>query len=146
MKHYNLKASIEKRRIIPFAAGPKLISKELKAAKEDLKEAQRTLDLKSYKWATVQAYYAIFHAARALLYAKKYREKSHIHLSIAVKSLYVDTGVLPVEYYEYFVNANILRELADYKSKFSKEGAERSLSAAKKFVEETDKILRNRHL
>lgn len=98
MKLFSLKESIEKRRIIPFSNGPKLIVKEIKAAKDDLKEAKKTYSAKSYKWATVQAYYSIFHASRALLYAKKYREKSHIHLGTAIKALYIDVGLLPTSY------------------------------------------------
>ena len=144
MRSYSLKEALEKRRILPFSAGPKLVPKELKAAKEDLKEARRTYGLKSYKWATVQSYYAIFHASRALLYAKKYREKSHIHLGLAIKALYIDKNILPDTYYEDFVSASSLRELADYKSKFSKEGAERNIKAAEKAIEEAGRILKNR--
>ena len=144
MKSFNLKESIEKRRIIPFANGPKLIKKELRAAQDDLGEAKRSLALKSYKWATIQAYYSIFHSARALLYAKKYREKSHVHLGSAIKALYVDAGKLSSSYYYDFVSASTLRELADYKGRFSEGGAKQILKSAEDSLAHTKKLLINR--
>ncbi len=92
MKKYNIREALEKRRIIPFPDGPKVSSKELRIAKEDLQDAKETLARERFKWATCQAYYAIFHASRALLYKKKYREKSHIQLAFALKAFYVDKG------------------------------------------------------
>lgn len=46
------------------------VRKELEEAAKDLREAKSGLERESYKWSTVQSYYAMFHAARALLYAK----------------------------------------------------------------------------
>ena len=55
-----------------------LFRKELESAEDDLGDAKRSLSDGRFKWATIQAYYAIFHAARALLYPKGYRERSRI--------------------------------------------------------------------
>jgi uncharacterized protein (UPF0332 family) len=136
-----IKEAIEKRRILPFADGPKITHKELKVAKEDLEEAKYTLSKDKFKWATTQAYYAIFHASRALLYNKKYREKSHIQLALAIKALYIDEGLLSQEYYDNFIQAMGLREMADYKSKFSKGGAERNIRAAEEAIKSADSVL-----
>lgn len=95
MKKYSLEEAIEKRRIMPFPSGPKLVSRELEAAKEDLEDAKDLFSRGRFKSATTLSYYAIFHTARAFLYKKKYREKSHIQLAFAIKALYVDKGVLP---------------------------------------------------
>lgn len=145
MKNFNIQEAIEKRRIISFSDGPKLISKELKTAKEDLGEAKRTFVAGSFKWATTQAYYALFHISRALLYAKKYREKSHIQLAFAIKSFYVDKGLLPQEYYDNFIQALDLREMADYKRRFSREGAERNIQAAEKAIILAGKLLKQKN-
>ena len=67
MKKYSLEEAIEKRRIIPFSSGPKLVHKELEAAKEDLEDAKDLFSRGRFKSATTIAYYAIFHTARALL-------------------------------------------------------------------------------
>lgn len=81
---------------------------------------------------------------RALLYKKKYREKSHIQLAHAIKAFYVDEGLLSQEYYDNLIQAIDLREMADYKSKFSKEGAERNIQAAEKAIELAESCLRNK--
>jgi len=142
MKKYNIQEAIIKRRIIPFSGGPEAASKELKTAREDLKDAKDVLGLEKFKIATGSAYYAIFHASRALLYKKKYREKSHIQLALAIKAFYVDEDLLPQEYYDNFIQAMDLREMADYKARFSKQGAERNIQAAENAIKLVDSLLK----
>ena len=132
MKKYDLKEALGKNKITLFLAGPSLISKELGAAKDDLIDAKDLFSRERFKSATTLAYYTIFHTARALLYKKRYREKSHIQLGFAIKAFYVDKGLLPQEYYDNFIQALDFRELADYKSKFSKESAEGIFKPRKK--------------
>jgi len=142
MKNFNLREAIEKRRILLFSDGPKIVARELKIAKEDLQDAKDVLKLEKFKMATVSAYYAIFHTARALLYKKKYREKSHIQLAFAIKALYIDEGLLPEGYYDNFIQALNLREMADYKSKFSRQGAEKNVQAAEEAVKLAESLLK----
>lgn len=143
MKNFNLREAIEKRRILTFSDGPKVAEKELETAKEDLQDAKDVLKLEKFKMATVSAYYAIFHTARALLYKKKYREKSHIQLAFAIKALYVDEGLLAEEYYDNFIQALNLREMADYKRKFSMQGAQRNIHAAEEAIKLAEDLLTN---
>lgn len=142
MKEYNLEEAVEKRRIIFFPSGPKLCSKELKAAKEDLRDAKDLFSMGRYKSATTLSYYAIFHTARALLYKKKYREKSHIQLAFAIKAFYIDTNLMPQGYYDNFIQALDLREMADYKRKYSKQGAERNIRIAQDSINLLETILK----
>ncbi len=144
MKKYDLKEALEKKKIISFSVGPSLIFKELEAAKEDLFDAKDLFSKERFKSATTLAYYTIFHTARALLYKKGYREKSHIQLGFAIKAFYVDKGLLPQEYYDNFIRALDFRELADYKIKFSKEGAERNIQAAEEAIRLTADFLKNK--
>ena len=144
MKKYDLKEALEKNKIISFPAGPSLIAKELDAAKEDLLDAKDLFSRERFKSATTLAYYTIFHTARALLFKKGYREKSHIQLAFAIKAFYVDEGLLPQEYYDNFIQALDFRELADYKSKFSRPGAERNIQAAEEAIKLTEDILKNK--
>jgi hypothetical protein len=144
MKKYSLKEALEKKKIVSFPVGHNLISKELDAAREDLLDAKDLFSRERFKSATTLAYYAIFHTARALLYKKRYREKSHIQLAFAIKAFYVDDGLLPQEYYDNFIQALDFRELADYKSKFSKPGAERNIQAAEEAIKSTEAILKNK--
>jgi len=144
MKKYNLKEALEKKKISSFPIGPKLIFKETEAAKEDLLDAKDLFSRDRFKSATTLAYYAIFHTARALLYKKGYREKSHIQLAFAIKAFYVDEGLLSQQYYDNFIQALDLREMADYKSKFSKESAERNIQAAEDAIRLTEGLLKNK--
>lgn len=128
-------------RIIKQDYAPNLINTEIEAAREDLEETKDTFKRSRYKWATIQAYYAMFHAARALLFAKGYREKSHICLKYAIQGLYVDEGLLDQKYVDQFDVTMLLRETADYKRDFSKEGASVALQNAEDFLEITEKLL-----
>ena len=67
------KECLKKRKIILFPRAKGLIKKELTAAHDDLDEAKDRLKNSRYKYATINSYYSIFHAARALLYSKGYR-------------------------------------------------------------------------
>ena len=74
------KKAIEKKRIVRFTKAKALVDKELQAAQDDLSEAEDRNKNQKYKYATIMAYYSMFHAARALIYSKGYREKSHYYL------------------------------------------------------------------
>ena len=76
----------------------------------------------------------MFHSARALLYAKNYREKSHYCLIISLRALYVEQRLLPVTLVESLLQAKRLREQADYYDEWSQTGAKSLLNAAEKFL------------
>jgi uncharacterized protein (UPF0332 family) len=111
-----------------------LANKELLAAEEDLAEARDRFSHGKYKYATINAYYAIFHAARALFYSKGYRERSHFCLAVALEVLFVDEGLLKSRYVRMLQDTMALREDADYSGSFSKEGASMSISNAGEFI------------
>jgi uncharacterized protein (UPF0332 family) len=119
---------------VVFKTSPVMIKKELKSAEYDLKRAQISLREHDAKWATIQGYYAMFHAARALIYTKGYREKSHRCLAIALKELFVDQGKLPTEYFNHLKDAMDLREDADYGFIYDEESAKNIIDRADKFL------------
>ena len=84
------KQCLESKKIVSFLRGTKLVKKELSVARSDLSDAKEGYENKRYKWSTIQAYYAMFHAARALIYSQGYREKSHYCLAVALRALFVD--------------------------------------------------------
>ena len=129
------KKALEKRRIVPFKEGGELVPRELDAAKDDLCEARDRLSKGKFKYATITAYYSMFHAARALLYNKGYREKSHHYLLVAIEALYVAEKRLSPELARDLRNAMILREEADYHGEFSESGAKAGLNSAERFLE-----------
>lgn len=132
---------LKRGKIVRFPASKKLASKELDVAREDLKTSQQSLKQKSYKWATVQAYYAMFHAARTLLYHQGYREKSHYCLILAMKSFYVSKGILEMRLVESLQMAKALREGADYENTFDAESAKALVAQAQEFVLVAEKVI-----
>jgi len=134
------KRCLEKAKIVTFEKGPSLVLKELNSARDDLFSSKESFERENYKWATIQAYYSMFHTARALIYAQKYREKSHYCLVIALEHLYVEKGLIEKGFIENLVLGKGMRESADYRSSFSKEGAESLIKAATNFLNIARKI------
>jgi len=137
---------LERGKIISFSRGKKLARKELKSALEDLKSAEKSLGLENYKWSTIQSYYSMFHSARALLYAKNYREKSHFCLIEAIRTLYLEKGLLNYTLIEALQRAKMLREEADYYGEFTQENAKYLITKAKEFIEKVNEILTKNNL
>jgi uncharacterized protein (UPF0332 family) len=132
---------LESGKIIVFTKGKDLVKKELAVAQSDLDDAKAGFENQRFKWSTIQGYYAMFHAARALLYSKNYREKSHYAISVALKALFVEENKLGVRYVRDLINAMNLREAADYEADFSREGAEVVIKSAEEFIGQTVLIM-----
>jgi uncharacterized protein (UPF0332 family) len=116
-----------------------MIRKEINAAKKDLQDAQDSLAQKKFKWATIQAYYSTFHSARALLYRRGFRERSHYALLVAIREIYSDK--LESELVSGFEQSMELRQEADYALEFSRAGAAETIDSAKKFLKRTEELL-----
>jgi uncharacterized protein (UPF0332 family) len=126
---------LQRKKIVSFARGERLANKELSVAKSDLSDAKASCDNQRYKWSTVQAYYAMFHAARALVYSRGYREKSHYCLAVALRALFVDEGKMEAQSVRDFLNAMNLRQAADYEAEFSQSGAKAVIASVERFME-----------
>lgn len=138
---YELRRLIAERKLIRIKPDRKLMMKEIKGAEYDLGRAKESLDKKDFKWATVQAYYSMFHSARALLYSKGYREKSHTALRIALKELFEAPGTLSSDALRSFEEAMDLREEADYGLEFSESGSIGVIDDAEKFLGAARQVL-----
>jgi uncharacterized protein (UPF0332 family) len=128
-------------KIKPFSRGKTLAPKEFETGVSDLERAKKTYNDGDYKWATIQIYYAMFHAARTLLYIKNLREHSHFCLIAAIRSLYVETKKFPVHILEGLQEAKNLREEADYYNRWSKIGCEKLLKLAEEFLNKAKEFL-----
>lgn len=132
---YQFDQCLKKGKIVRISVDNELVHKEINEAEQDLASAQRSFEDEDAKWAIVQGYYAQFHALRALLFGKGYREKSHTCLRYAIEALFVDEGVLSPEILENFLYAMHTREGADYGAVYSDVSAEEVLMAARETVE-----------
>ena len=130
---------VEEGRLTRIGIDRKLVRKEVEGAASDLEEAKDSLSRKKFKWATVQGYYSMFHSARALLYLKGFREKSHYALLVALKELFKNE--LTSEILRDFDEAMNLREEADYGLVFSEEAAISTVDTAGKFLQKAKEIL-----
>ena len=58
------------------------VKRSLEISKQRLSEAERAIKLKIFGFAVLEAYMAMFHASRALLYKDGIQEKSHFAIFI----------------------------------------------------------------
>lgn len=121
--------------------GSHLVSKELQAARDDLGDAILGFENGRYKWSTIQGYYSMYHSARALIFSRGYRERSHYCLHVALQELFVDRGLLESHLADAFLHSMQLRETADYESHFSEEGATAVIEAAREMLNKAEQIL-----
>jgi hypothetical protein len=103
------------------------------SANEDLADIRIMLEHDQWKRVTITAYYAMFHAARALLLHHGLAEKSHFCLGVAFRHLVGDTadGRALAGGLE---RARVLREEADYRSVYDEEGGRAAAVVAERFV------------
>ncbi len=113
-----------------------MCKKEFEISKRDLSTAIKSFEDENYKWSTIQAYYAIFHSVRALLYKAGYREESHSALKLAFKELYIRKNLFPEFVLTTLERGMNLREMADYKESYSQSGADNLIASVKKSIDE----------
>lgn len=115
-----------------------MCKKEFNVAKKDLESAKVSYETENYKWATIQAYYAIFHGVRSLIYKAGYREESHAALKAAFKEIYIDNNILSQDVYNTLERGMNLREIADYKENYSQNSASKLIEMVIKGLEEIE--------
>ena len=132
---------IKERNLLTIKATKEIIDKEITSAEYDLSRSKESMQDEDYKWASVQAYYSMFHAAKALVLKKGYREKSHYCLIVAIRELYVKDGTMNDELADTLELCMHLRHDADYGLIYDKESAETAIRYAKNFLSVTKKLL-----
>lgn len=118
----------------------RMVFKEIDAAGRDLEDSRDSLGQGKFKWATIQGYYSMFHAARALLYNRGFRERSHYALLVAIKDMFRNS--LSEELINSFEEGMELRQEADYGLVFSEEGASETIEGAERFLMRAKEILK----
>src|SRR3989304_551870 len=111
---------LAERKLVEARISRDMILKEVEAAQMDLQDARDSVERNRFKWATIQGYYSMFHGARALLFSRGFREKSHYALLLALRELF--SGVRERSLIERF--QVFLRQAGDgrYGLKFSEVG------------------------
>ncbi len=143
--------------VIQICIDSELIEKEIKEAFFDLKSAENSINDGNYKWAIVQSYYSMFHAFRGLLFSRGYKERSlrkrsfrgieiinfecHTALKFAIKTLFVDNGIISDNVFYEFDFAMKARERADYSYIYDEKIAFNVLESTKKLIDEVESLL-----
>ena len=130
---------IEKRKLRKIGVQHDLIKKELESSRYDAGRAEFSLSHDDPKWATVQAYYSMFHTAKALVLSKGYKEKSHPCLAIALEKLFSDR--IEAKHFSRLKDCMEMRYDADYGHIFSDVTAKELIIWAKEFLEIAEKII-----
>lgn len=132
---------LNERKIIRIKPKKEMIDREIQDAKYDLNKAEESLKRGDAKWASIQAYYSMFHSAKALILKKGYRERSHYCLMVALEELYGKTGELDKEHIENFEICMDIRHEADYGMTYDVESATMCIEGSHRFLEKSKKIL-----
>jgi uncharacterized protein (UPF0332 family) len=137
---YNSKR-YKKGNIVQICIDNELIEKEIREARYDLESAENSITARNYKWAIIQSYYSMFHAFRGLLFSRGYKEKSHSGLKFAIKTLFVNYGVISDDIFLDFDFAMKAREMADYSYIYNEKIALNMLESNKKLIGEVENLL-----
>jgi len=119
------------------------VQKSLDAAEKYLKKAEADLGIKNYEMVIVQAYTAMFHAGRALLFKDGFKERSHLCIIAYLKEQYADKALLDPKYVHILDAYRELRHTAIYALEYSakEDDAKTALASAKEFVTQIKKLI-----
>lgn len=115
----------------------------LNKAKSDLKDAKTTLGLELYDTAANRSYYAIFHAARAVLALDGQDYKKHSGVISNFQKEYIKTGIFDKEMSRIIKSAFDMRTESDYEDFYivEKEDVIKQVEEADYFLNNIEKYL-----
>jgi uncharacterized protein (UPF0332 family) len=108
------------------------IQKETEESEKDFRDSGESFRSGKYKWCIIQAYYSMFHSARAVIFSEGYKERRHFAIAVVLEQLAND-GELESFFVDDFKSAMFTREEADYDASYSREKAEQVLNIAQEF-------------
>ncbi len=113
-----------------------LSAHRMSRAAEELTTARLLLSNRMYRSSINRAYYAIFHAIRAVNALDGFDSSKHSGVISHFNQTYVKTGLIPKEASKVIRHASELREQADYEDFYlaTEEEAEESLAGAVQFL------------
>ena len=115
----------------------------LNKAKNDLVDAKKTLELEMYDNAANRSYYAIFHAARAILALDGCDFKKHSGVISYFQKDYIKTGIFDMSMSNIIKSAFDIRNETDYEDFYvvPKEDVQRQVEEAETFVTTIEEYL-----
>lgn len=106
-------------------------------AKDCIADAQLLLSAGRTSAVVGRCYYAMFHAASAILLDKDVKRHSHQGLISAFGQIFIKPGYIDAKFHKYLIEAFDLRQESDYQptADISEKQAGKLLERAKEFVE-----------
>jgi len=119
------------------------IAQYIERARTALDTGELVLEHGDYITAVNRAYYAIFYAANAILATKGLERSKHSGAIAAFRQHFVKTGIIEVEYSDFYGAAMEDRHIGDYalQTVLDREAAERDLARARRFVARIEREL-----
>lgn len=99
-------------------------------ANEDLHSAKRALSEEEYRTANNRAYYAIFHALRAVLALDEFDAKHHSAVISRFRQDYIKTGIVDKSISDIIGDAFEIRNKSDYEDMFIVDKEETKMQVA----------------
>ena len=90
----------------------------IERAREDLEAAHLLYDAGNYRIANNRAYYAIFHAMRAVLVFDDFDSSKHSGVIAEFRRRYIKEGIFPIEISKMIGSAFTIRNASDYDDMF----------------------------
>ena len=90
----------------------------IERAREDLEAAHLLYDAGNYRIANNRAYYAIFHAMRAVLVFDNFDSSKHSGVIAEFRRRYIKEGIFPIEISKMIGSAFTIRNASDYDDMF----------------------------
>lgn len=123
----------------------KIILELMEKSKENIREAKYLLNGKFYAGSATRSYYAMFHAAQAILYTTDIGPKISTHKGVIMNFHlhFVKTKILSKEMSKIISRGQKVRDTGDYDSSLSvsRTQAEKTFEDAKLFVKEIEKYI-----
>ena len=124
-------------------SAPERVKKSLEIAKRFLDSSKKNIEIEELEMAEIASYNSIFHSSRALLFNKRYTERSHICVIIGLKELYKDNTEL-LDLLNTFDKIRISRHNIQYGGiLIDMEEADFVYNFAKEFLDKAKKILKD---
>ena len=119
------------------------MKEHLKLSKEFLEDAKRLFEFKSLRSAADRAYYAMYHAAQAILLSKGVKARTHKGTILEFGRNIVEKGLIPKEYGRWLTEALDIRLSGTYNiyAVFGEDAVKEIVEKAERFVKEVEKIL-----
>ena len=138
----NFKDCLSKGMLRKDNSAPERVKKSLEIAERFLDSSKKNIGIDELEMAEIASYNSIFHSSRALLFNKRYTERSHICVIIGLKELYKDDNEL-LDLLNTFDKIRISRHNIQYGGiLIDLEEAEFVYDFAKDFLDKTKKILK----